>query len=455
MFCLIYLSHHFFRPPAVYHPEMMSVIDDDKIKNLLIIGHRGSAKSTIASLAYPIYAALEKPNLYPFIVPLSDTTTQAAINIANIKNELENNDLLINDYGKIGHATVRDPSPEPTFESEEDWQAKNMILSNGVRILARSRGQKIRGLKHRQNRIALAILDDVEDVAWVKTKENRNTTDRWMRGEVMGAMDELNGRIIGIGNWLHEDALMARLKKLSQFKVLEYPLIKDIDGVEYVTWPALYPDQESIDIKRENMGDIAWMREMLMKIVPEDGQEVKIEDIHYYDEEPEGVRGSLKAHGVDLAISTKDSADFTTDVQGNVHYDENDKPKIYIQKNPLNAHLDFYHTIEYFKGKPRGSHLFFVEDVAYQKAAIQEMERNLIAVIAVKPIADKRARFRVAARYIKNGTVLFPRKGCEKLIEQLLNFGSAEKDDLVDGLVNLILGAVGEGLDIKRVVVLH
>jgi predicted phage terminase large subunit-like protein len=454
MFCLIYLSHHFFRPPAVYHPEMMLVIDDDTIKNLLIIGHRGSAKSTIASLAYPIYAALEKPHLYPFIVPLSDTTTQAAINIANIKNELENNDLLINDYGKIGHATVRDPSPEPTFESEEDWQAKNMILSNGVRILARSRGQKIRGLKHRQNRISLAILDDVEDVAWVKTKENRNTTDRWMRGEVMGAMDELNGRIIGIGNWLHEDALMARLKKLSQFKVLEYPLIKDIDGEEYVTWPALYPDQESIDSKREKMGEIAWMREMLMKIVPEDGQEVKIEDIHYYDEEPEGVRGSLKAHGVDLAISTKDSADFTTDVQGNVHYDENDKPKIYIQKNPLNAHLDFYHTIEYFKGKPRGSHLFFVEDVAYQKAAIQEMERNLIAVIAVKPIADKRARLRVAARYIKNGTVLFPRKGCEKLIEQLLNFGSAEKDDLVDGLVNLILGAVGEGLEIKRVVVL-
>lgn len=455
MFCMLYLSHHFYREPAYYHPEMMATLDDDTIRRLLIVGHRGSAKSTITSLAYAIYAALEKPELYPFIVPIADTTTQASINIANIKNELENNDLLRNDYGKIDVDRTNDPVPEPTFESEDEWQSKNMILSNGVRILARSRGQKIRGLKHRQHRVKLALLDDVEDLAWVKTRENRNKTDRWMRGEVMGAMDEATGRIIAIGNWLHEDALMARLKKLSQFKVLEYPLIVDIEGEEYVTWSSLYPDQESLDKKREEMDEVAWMREMLMKIIPEEGQEVKPEDIHYYDAQPEPERGGLRGHGVDLAISTDESADYTTDVEGHVHYDESQKPKIYIQPNPLCAHLDFHHSMEYFKGKPKGTHLWFVEDVAYQKAAIQEMDRAGMAVIAVKPIADKRARLRVAARYIKNGTVLFPKTGCEKLIQQLLNFGNEDHDDLVDGLVNLILGAIGEGLDIRRVVIMR
>lgn len=455
MFCLIYLAHHFYREPAVYHPEMISALDDDSIRRLLIVGHRGSAKSTFTSLAYVIYAALEKSDLYPFIVPISDTTTQAAINIANIKNELEMNQLLKNDYGKIDYGKINDPVPDPTFESEEDWQAKNMILSNGVRILARSRGQKIRGLKHRQHRIKLAILDDVEDLDWVQTRPNRNKTDKWMRGEVMGAMDEVTGRIIAIGNWLHEDALMARLKKLTQFKCLEFPLIKEIDGEEYMMWPALYPTRESIEKKREEMGEVAWMREMLMKIIPDEGQEVKPEDIKYYDEMPEEERGMLKGHGVDLAISTAETADSTTDVEGHVHYTENEKPRLYIQKNPLCARLDFHHTMEYFKGKPRGTHLWFVEDVAYQKAAIQEMERAGMAVIAVKPLADKRARLRIAARYIKNGTVLFPRTGCEKLIQQLLNFGSEDHDDLVDGLVNLILGAVGEGLDIRKVVIMN
>lgn len=452
MFCMIYLSHHFYREPATYHAEMISNLDNDSIPRLLIVGHRGSAKSTFASLAYVLYAALEKPELYPFIVPISDTSTQSAINIANIKTELEGNELLKNDYGKLEFGKVTDPVPEPTFETDEDWQARNMILSNGVRILARSRGQKIRGLKHRQHRIKLAILDDVEDTVWVKTRENRNTTDRWMRGEVMGAMDETGGRIVAIGNWLHEDALMARLKRLAQFKTLEYPLIKEISGQEYVMWPALYPTQKSLDIKQEEMGEVAWMREMLMKIIPEEGQEVKPEDIHYYDEAPDPEqRGGIKGHGVDLAISTKETADFTTDVEGHVHY-EDGKPKIYVQPNPLEAHLDFYHTMEYFKGKPRGTHLWFVEKVAYQLAAIQEMERASMAVVAIQPIADKRSRLRVAARYIKNGTVVFPRKGCEKLISQLLNFGNEDHDDLVDGLVNLILGAVAEGLDIRKVV---
>lgn len=451
MFCLIYLTHHFYREPAVYHPELMEKISDFSLKRLLVIGHRGSGKSTVGSLAFPIYAALEHPDLYPFIIPTSDTNTQAALNIANIKTELDSNELLINDYGKVKYKKVHDPNPEPTLESDEEWQAKNMLLANGVRIMARSRGQKFRGLKHRASRPKLVIVDDPEDAEWVKEKENRNKTDRWMRGEVLPAIDTDGGRLVVIGNWLHEDALLARLKKLSMFLTLEYPLVTDDD---YVTWPALYPTDKLLEEKREEMGDVAWLREMRLKIVAEEGQEVGQEDIHYYDEMPDPERGGLKGHGVDLAISTEESADYTTDVEGHVHY-ENEKPKIYIQPNPLCAHLDFYHTIEYFKGKPRGSHLFFVEDVAYQKAAIQEMERNQMAVISIRPIADKRARLRVAARYIKNGTVLFPKHGCEKLIQQLLNFGNESHDDLVDGLVNLVLGAVAEGLDIRRVVVVN
>lgn len=430
---------------------MMAKISDHEIKRLLLVGHRGSAKSTIGSLAFPIYAALEYPELYPFIIPISDTGTQAALNIANIKTELDSNELLINDYGVIEYGKVHDPNPEPTLESDEEWQAKNMLLASGVRILARSRGQKIRGLRHRAARPKVIVVDDPEDAEWVKTRENRNKTDAWMRGEVMGAVDEEFGRIIVIGNWLHEDALMARLKKLSVFTTLEYPLITD-DGM--VMWPSLYPTDRDLEKKREEMGTVAWMREMLLKIVAEEGQEVRPQDIHYYEEMPVSERGGLKGHGVDLAISTNESADFTTDVEGHVHY-EDGRPKIYIQPNPLCAHLDFYHTMEYMKGKPRGTHLWFVEDVAYQKAAIQEMDRNMMAVIAIKPIADKRARLRVAARYIKNGTVLFPKTGCEKLIQQLLNFGNESHDDLVDGLVNLIFGVVEQGLDIRKVVLMR
>jgi phage terminase large subunit-like protein len=58
---------------------------------------------------------------------------------------------------------------------------------------------------------------------------------------------------------------------------------------------------------------------------------------------------------------------------------------------------------------------------------------------------------RVAARYIKNGTVKFPCTGCEELLAQVLGFSAEKHDDLVDALVWLILGLVGEAIGEQKV----
>jgi hypothetical protein len=118
----------------------------------------------------------------------------------------------------------------------------NCVLDNGVRILARSRGQKIRGLKHRQHRPALIVADDVEDLDWVRTQENRDKSDRWFRGNVLPSLDEQHGRCVIIGNWLHTDGLMARLKNTGIFKVLEFSLLREGDGteIERCTWKATH-----------------------------------------------------------------------------------------------------------------------------------------------------------------------------------------------------------------------
>jgi hypothetical protein len=69
----------------------------------------------------------------------------------------------------------------------------------------------------------------------------------------------------------------------------------------------------------------------------------------------------------------------------------------------------------------------------------------------MRPIKDKRARLRVAARYIKNGTVKFPRTGCEQLITQLVGLGIEKHDDLCDACVWLILGLVGDAIEEQKV----
>ena len=72
----------------------------------------------------------------------------------------------------------------------------NCVLDNRVRILSRSRGQKIRGVKHRQYRPSLIIADDVEDLDWVRTQENRDKSDRWYHGNVLPSLEE-HGRAVG------------------------------------------------------------------------------------------------------------------------------------------------------------------------------------------------------------------------------------------------------------------
>jgi predicted phage terminase large subunit-like protein len=455
-FCLTYLPHHFPADLSDFFDEMAGALQDHDAKRLEIIGFRGCAKSTMASLALILWAALEHPNRYPFIIMLADTRGQASINAASVQHELRNNDLILRDYGHLKYRKIDDPRPEPTLESDEDWQTMNAVLDNGVRVLSRSRGQKIRGIKHRQHRPSLIIADDVEDLDWVRTQENRDKSDRWFRGNVLPSLDEHDGRAVVIGNWLHTDGLMARLKQTGIFRVLEFPLLRAANDnepeIERCTWKAKYPTQAAIDTKRQELGDIAFRREMLLQVVPEEGQDVLPEDITYYDDPPFD-DGNYLAHGVDLAISTKESADYTAIVTGEVAWPSG-KTEIYVQPHPVIRRMTFTDTMDALDNVRRSTAMsceFFVESVAYQAAAIEEMERRAFSVQAMHPIKDKRARLRVAARYIKLGVVKFPRTGCEQLLTQLLGFGSEKHDDAVDALVYLILGVINDGVEEQKV----
>lgn len=434
-FCLLYLPQYLTLEPATFHPELLGVLGDHDERFIEIVGFRGSAKSTFASLALPLWGALEHPDRYPFIIPIADTALQAKTNISNIQEELENNDLILNDYGRQ--------------ESRGDWQKEDMTLENGVRILARSRGQKVRGLRHREYRPRLVIVDDPEDGDWVRTKANRDHTERWFNTEVVPGIDEHAGRILLIGNLLHTDALMARIEKREIANVLRYPLIEE-DGT--VTWPAKYPNDAALDRQRALAGHAGWMREYLLKVVPEEGQEVLPEWIQHYDRLPgeEVAEGT----GVDLAISKAETADYTAMVSGSLARIEG-KPQIFIYPSPINARLSFHETLEHSKSvvHTRGPyHQFFVEDVAYQRAMIEEMNRSNINARGMKVSTDKRARLRAVARWIQDGTIRFPRTGCEELILQITHFGIEEHDDLVDAFVHLVFGLMESGMSDPRVI---
>lgn len=426
--CLVYLNHYFTLRFGTFHKDLFKLFQG--FENLLeIIGFRSSAKSTIGTLAYPLYCAVEEK--YKFIILIADTAQQVKLNIFNLRHELETNPLMLQDYGNLV-----DPN---------NCTQTSMVLTNGIRILGRSRGQKIRGMRHLQYRPDLIIVDDPEDLKWVKTKENRDETERWFNAEVIPAMQESDARLIVIGNFLHTDALMARLKKRGVFTTIEFPLV-DENGK--CLWPAKYPTQEALDTQRNKVTETAWLREYLLKVVPDEGAVVRAEQLHRYDWEQlnRGINETkikvIRAGAAqDLAIGEKATNDCTAIVSG-LMVKEGGIDVLKIRPKPINERADFDKTIALAQGVmrtlPIGAKMV-VEDVAYQKAAIQTMKKKDLPVVGVRPIADKRARFETAATYIINGQVQFPESGCEVLIQQMLGFGAEEHDDLVDALVYLIL----------------
>jgi predicted phage terminase large subunit-like protein len=449
VFMAAYLSHYWNLPAADFHTELIALLEDWKQELLAITGFRGSGKSSIVALAFVMWCALfEKAH---FIILVNETDEVGKLSIANIREELQSNPLIEHDFG-----TVISSEQVSTKFSET-----NVLLANGVRIMARSRGQKIRGLRHRQYRPDLVIIDDCEEIDKVQSKIYRDKTERWIRGVVIPAIEELKARLIIIGNELHRDALMARLRKKDKpdamghiFTNRSYPLV---DDKGQCNWVGKYPDKAALDRQLAKVGRLIWLREYLLKVIPEDEQIVKDHEIHRYTELPNYI--TVVASGVDLAISQKQTADYTTMVAGLGSVIEG-KPKIYVLPKPINARLGFAQTISTMKAqqdalRAYGMAMFYVEAQSYQKAAIEVGEMHMLPITPITSVADKRAKLMAIAPFIQNGTVLFPEAGCEELVDQILEFGVAEHDDLLDGLVNLIYGILQNGgVQLPEVVIL-
>jgi len=433
LFFHIYLSEYIKYRTADFQKEMFSITEDENIGAAVIVAFRGSAKSTIMSLSYPIWAMVGSQEK-KFITIFSQTQRLAKAILGNIKSELEKNSLLARDFG-------------PFKEVSSQWSSDTLLVNGyGCQIASMSCGESLRGIRHKQHRPDLIICDDVEDLSSVKVKESRKKTYSWFTGEVLPAGDR-NTKTIIIGNMLHEDSLMVRLKKDVDRGSLsgiyrQFPLL---DSKGSPLWPGKYKDRESIQkLKKSTGSETSYQREYLLKIIAEEDKVVSRGWIKYYDDFPEDKKLMYIGTGIDLAISEKASADYTAMVSARV-YGSGENIKIYILSYPVNKRMDFPKTVEAAKrlstalgeGKPT---TLYIEDVGYQRSLIQQLKKDGYRAVGVKLKGrDKRERINLITLFIKNGMVLFPKEGCEDLIGQLTGFGYEAHDDLADAFTILIL----------------
>ncbi len=430
-----YFAHYVKYETADFQKEIMRNLQKSSTENLYVCACRGSGKSTIISTAYPLWAILGKQQK-KFVVIFGQTKAQAKQYMMNIRHELENNTLLKKDLG-------------PFQEENDEWGSQSLVFrKHGARITIASSDQSIRGIRHKEHRPDAIIIDDAEDIASTKTKEGRDKTYQWLTGEVIPVGDR-NTRLIVIGNLLHEDSLLMRLKQRVADKKMKgifsmYPLLGEDNEI---LWPGKYPTMASVEAERQSLGnDNAWQREYLLKIIPADDAVILREWIQYYDNMPPLHTARSIRIGVDLAISEKDTADYTAMVIGFEFIDPVTKrPKIYIDGALVNKRMDFPTTVEKCKELHRQYTSirrpdFAIEDVGYQRSLPQTLQREGLSVRAVKVGSqDKRSRLMFSSHRIKNGDVLFSHTNSELLLNQLIHFGVEKHDDLSDAFSTLML----------------
>jgi len=431
-----YCAHYVKYETADFQKEIMFNLEKSLTESLYICAFRNSGKSTIVTTAYPLWAILGKQQK-KFCVIFCQTQTQAKQHMMNIRNELEDNELLKKDLG-------------PFQEEGDEWGSHSLVFrEHGARITVASIEQSIRGLRHNQYRPDLFICDDVEDFLSTRTQESRNKIYRWLKGEVIPAGDK-NTRLIVVGNLLHEDSLLMRIKEeINQTRIRgifkEYPLLDNNENYESCLWPGKFKSPQDIEEEKMRVGNEAsWQREYLLRIISSDDQVIYPEWIHYYDQLPgirhEAYRGTYA--GVDLAISLKDRADFTSIVMAHI-YGRRDRLRIYILPNPINQKLNFPDQVNLLKNikntqMTRSGDEMFIESNGYQEVLPQILEVEGVEAKAIRSNVEKRIRLSLISTAIKSGIVKFPKQGCEKLISQLVNFGVEKHDDMADAFSILI-----------------
>ena len=193
-----HLPDHFQKPPSPMHQWMADHLDQmvtDRGQKQNVLGPRGGAKSTVATLAYALREALHARE--PYIWIISDTAHQARAHLDNLKAELLDNDLIAQAYP---HAVGKGPV----------WRAEKIVLRNGVTIEAFGTGQRIRGRRARANRPTLIICDDLQNDRHMESTVQRHHTRTWFHGTLLKAGTPQTN-VINLATALHREALAMEL----------------------------------------------------------------------------------------------------------------------------------------------------------------------------------------------------------------------------------------------------
>lgn len=226
-----------------------------------IAAPRAHAKTSGVTLGYGLSTLLFRERKFMLLV--SDTESQSSLFLGTFKQQLQDNQELIELFG-----LERDKEGKVIFikDTETDIIVK---FNDGhmFRIIAKGAEQKLRGLLWNGSRPDIILCDDMENDELVLNKERREKMRRWFYSALLPSLSS-SGVIRVVGTILHMDSLLERLMPENQLLTNKNQLLKHTD---LKTWTNARTPWKSVRYRAHNQdySQILWPERY---------------DMHYFEE---------------------------------------------------------------------------------------------------------------------------------------------------------------------------
>lgn len=410
--------------PAKFHFELSDLLLNNK-DNFVIEAFRESAKSSYVMQAFPVYCLLFPSPERQYIIFIKQNQRLAEAKLKDIVSVYLSNPAMRINVVRINEESVKCFDVVVRDSNNKQYN---------IRIESYGKGSSLRGLIWKSRRPDIVILDDVQDLEDSNSETIQEKDLEWFLSDIKPLGK--NTRIFMIGNNLGEKCLIQMIIKNAEslnFNAMIMPALKD--GI--ATWKEMF-DEEYLQKEKQSyiLSDKLeiWYRERMCLSMAEEKRIFKKAYFMYYEKCPEF---KTIVVGVDLAISKRDTADYTAIVTVGVTASN----EIYIlDVIKAKMHPDEIIDCIFRVVKKYNPNLVGIEDVAYQKMLILEVHKQMrlrnifFNLTGVKPMGEKESRIQSILQPRFSNRSVYHKKDFTSLESELLMFPKAEHDDQIDAL---------------------
>ena len=205
-----YLPKHISLPFCDMHKKIIQKLNStitERGSRIAIAAPRGYGKSTLISFAFVIYLIIQGYEKYILLV--ASTKKQSQQYIEQIRNELENNVMINDDYPQLCQIFKR-------LKKTKLISKDKIQFNNGTTIQGVWARQRISGIKHNNTKPTLIIVDDLENHESIEDSEihkefiKMDKREKWFHN-TLTKTGSTKTNIIVTGYLAHKNCLLAKL----------------------------------------------------------------------------------------------------------------------------------------------------------------------------------------------------------------------------------------------------